>query len=852
MLALALRGLAQRKLRSALTALAILLGVAMVSGTFVLTDQVARAFEAIQRDANAGIDVVVRPPETFGGGGATVRTLPADLVEGVRRVPGVEQAAGALELRGALVLDGRVLGEHGPGTEIRAAQPAPFDTTRVVSGRRVQRSGELAILAQTAREERIELGDRVGIASRGGVRETTVVGTFDSGASNTAGRGSSAVIAHRADVEAWFEQRDRVTGIEATARPGVDADELAARVRDELGGGVEVRTGEQSAQEAAREVNDRIAGFLVPALLSFAGAAVLVGAFIIFNTFSITVAQRAREFALLRCLGASRAQVMRTVALEALAVGALASIAGMAAGVGFAAVVSALFDAVGAAIPRGELVLAPRTVLISLAVGLGITLAAALVPALRATRVPPVAALSELPPPTTRRARRWTTVLSIAVLAAGIVAVAAGAFGSGPAVARLSTMAGGAVLVFVGVALNARHLVRPLASAIGWPLQRSFGTTGLLARENAMRNPARTAITSAALMVGLALVVFVSVFAASLKDSISGQIDELIRGDLFIYPANFQPMPPGVVSATAQVAGVATATGIAFEQIEVDGRPSNPVYDIALGVDPSVLARVYRFEWVRGSDAVLRELSGDAALVEEQFARARGVEMGDTYRVRTTSGARATFRVIGIYRDPTILQGTMVDARALARVALNRDPTFVLADVAGGADAEDVQRRVKEALAGFPLATIQSRTQYKETIEDRLGQLVSLIYALLGVSLLIALFGIANSLFLTIHERIREFGLLRAVGASQSQLRRIVRFESVITAVIGGFLGIAIGVLFASLVIGSLGDFGLGLSVPAGQLALFAVLAVVAGLIGAALPARRGARVDVLTALHHD
>ena len=851
MLALALRGLAQRKLRSALTALAILLGVAMVSGTFVLTDQISRAFADIQRDANAGIDVVVAPPETFGGG-SSARTLPAALVDRVRGVPGVERAEGALEVRGALVIGGRVLESRGPGTEIRAAQPAPFDSTRVVAGRRVERPGELAVLAETARQEGLGVGDRVGIAARGGVRQTTVVGTFDSGGSNTPGSGPAAVIAHRADVESWFEQRGRVTGIEATARPGIGADALAARVRDELGAGVEVRTGEQSAQEAAQEVNDSIAGFLVPALLSFAGAAVLVGAFIIFNTFSITVAQRAREFALLRCLGASRAQVMRTVAVEALAVGALASVAGILAGVGFAAGVSALFGAAGASIPRGDLVLAPRTIAVSLAVGLGITLIAALAPALRATRVPPVAALSELPPPTTRRRRRWTTVLSLAVLAAGVVAVAAGAFGSGPAVARLSTMAGGAVLVFVGVALNARHLVRPLASAIGWPLQRSFGTTGRLARENAMRNPARTAITSAALMVGLALVVFVSVFAASLKDSISGQIDELIRGDLFVYPANFQPMPPEVVIATREVPGVATATGVAFEEIEVDGRPSNPVYDIALGVDPTALARVYRFEWVKGSDAVLQQLRGDAALVEEQFARARGVGMGDTYRVRTTAGRRATFRVIGIYRDPTILQGTMVDARSLAPISTTGDPTFVLADVAGGTDAARVQRQVKEALAGFPLAAIQSRTEYKETIEDRLGQLVSLIYALLGVSLVIALFGIANSLFLTIHERIREFGLLRAIGASSPQLRRIVRYESVITAVIGGLLGIAVGVLFASLVIGSLGDFGLGLSVPAGQLAGFAALAVAAGVVGAALPARRGARVDVLAALHHD
>lgn len=851
MLPLALRGLAQRKLRSSLTALAILLGVAMVAGTFVLTDQIAGAFEDIQRDANAGIDVVVRPQETFGNHGRE-RTLPLSLLERVRAVEGVEAAEAELEVNGSLVVDGDVVETRGPPTEIRSAQPAPFDATRVVAGRRVQAPGELAVLGETATRAGIEIGDEIGIVSRRGVEPVEVVGTFDLGASNTPVGGISAVIAARSDIETWFEESGRATGIEATAAPGVDADALAGRIDAVLGDDVTVRTGEQSAQEAAQEINDQIAGFLVPALLSFAGAAVLVGAFIIFNTFSITVAQRAREFALLRCLGASRAQLMRTVALEALIIGIIASVAGILVGLGIALGISALFDAVGVAIPRGGLVLAPRTIAVSLAVGLGITLLAALAPALRATRVAPVAALSEAPVVVTRRRRRWSTLLALAILALGVAAVIAGAFGSGPATQRLSTMGAGAVLVFIGVALNARHLVRPLAGAIGWPLQRVFRTPGRLARENAMRNPSRTAITSAALMVGLALVVFVSVFAASLRGSISENIDELIRGDLFVYPENFQPMAPQVASAIGAVPGIDVATGIAFEPLQVDGRPSNPIYDIALGVDPAALGRVYRFEWVEGSDALLARLSGNRALVEEQFARARGVGVGDSYAVRTTSGGRARFEVIGIYRDPAVLQGTMVDARTLARISAASDPTFVLADIAAGADAEEVQAGVERALQEFPLATVQSRAEYQKTIADRLGQLVSLIYALLGVSLVISLFGIANNLYLSIHERIREFGLLRAVGASRSQLRRIVRYESVITAVIGGLLGIGVGVVFASLIIGSLGEFGLSLSVPIPSLLGFAALAVLAGVLGAALPARRGARVDVLAALHHD
>lgn len=853
MTTLALRGLAQRKLRSLLTAIAILLGVAMVAGTFVLTDQITRAFDEIQREANAGIDVVVRAPATFGapaqGGGPRLRE---DLLEQVRATPGVQAAEGELIVNGPLVVRNELVGGGGPPTEFSAVQPAPFDSTDLSAGRRPQRSGELALLAETARRANLSIGDELAVATRDGLQPVTLVGTFELGTSGPSTGGLSLAQAWRLDLERWFDVRGRFSSIEATAQEGVDDSELATAIGDRLGSGVDVRTGAQAAEQAADEINDQISSFLVPALLAFAGAAVLVGAFIIFNTFSITVAQRAREFALLRCLGASRAQILRSVALEALVVGTLASLAGIAAGLAFAAGVSALFDAVGAQIPRSGLVLELRTVLISLAVGIGVTLLAAFAPALRATRVTPVQALSDAPVTATRRRRRWSAVVAALVSLGGLGLLISGAFGSGPAAARLSTMALGAVLVFIGVALSAKYFVRPLASLLGRPLERAFHTPGRLARENAMRNPARTSITSAALMVGLALVVYVAVFAASLQSSISGNIDRLVRGDLFVYSESFQPFSPAVVDRAGAVPGIDTATGLVYDQIQVDGRPSNPFYDAMLGVDPAKLPSVYRFEWVEGSDSLLPRLSGDRALVEEQFARAREVGVGDTYEVRTPSGGRGTFEVLGIYRDPAVLQGTIVDARAHARLSSVRDPMFVLADIAPGEDADAVESQLRAALDEFPVVAVESRAQYKETIEEGLGQLVMLIYALLAVSLVISLFGIANNLFLSIHERVREFGLLRAIGASRSQLRRIIRYESIITAAIGGLLGTAVGVLFAWLVITSLADFGLSFSLPAGQLVVFAILAVMVGVLGATLPARRGARVDVLQALHHD
>jgi len=578
---------------------------------------------------------------------------------------------------------------------------------------------------------------------------------------------------------------------------------------------------------------------------------VLVGAFIIFNTFSITVAQRRREFALLRSLGATRRQVLGAVSLEALVLGLLASGAGIVAGLGFARLLGALFDAAGFGIPRSGVVLAPRTIVASLAVGIGVTLGAALGPAVRATRVPPVAAMHDVPPQPTRRALCWTGAASALIGLLGIALLVQGLFGSAPATSQLASMGGGAVLIFIAVALSARYLVRPLASAIGWPIARIFQTPGQLARENAMRNPGRTAATAAALMVGLGLVVFVAVFAAALKFSFSDQLDRLVRADVVITDQSFRPVARGVEARISAIPGVQASMPLYYDQIEVDGRRSNVTVDAADGVDPAKLHSVYAFEWVQGSDALVEQLEGDRALSEEQFAKRHGLDVGDRYRVRTPSGGRGSFTVLGIYRDPSMLQGTLVAIGALRRISTEKNPFAFFVAVADDADAATVQRRIEEALKAFPTADVRSSAEYKQLIEDQLNNIVYLLYALLAMSLAISLFGIANSLFLSIHERTREFGLLRALGATRSQIRRIVRYESVITSASGGVAGIAIGVLFAWLTTRSLDEWNLSFALPADQLVAVLVLAVLVGVAAAAAPARRGSRIDVLDAIHY-
>jgi putative ABC transport system permease protein len=414
-------------------------------------------------------------------------------------------------------------------------------------------------------------------------------------------------------------------------------------------------------------------------------------------------------------------------------------------------------------------------------------------------------------------------------------------------------MAGGAVLVFVGIALMARHIVRPVAALVGWPLERAFHEPGRLARENAMRNPGRTATTSSALMVGLGLVVFVAVFAAGMKTTVGDSFDRLLTSDLIVTSRSMEPLPVDAGPAIANVPGVNAVTPQFVDQLQVNGEPADAIVDILNGVEPVQLRAVWDFDWRQGgSDELLDRLTGSAALVEEQFAKTHGIELGEDFIIQTPSGARVHLQALGEYRDPMLLQGVVVEQRTFERASSLPDPFAYYVKTSGWTDPAGLQRAVDGALEGFPAAQVQTTDEYRDKIGARLDQMVYLLYALLAMSVVISLFGIANSLFLSIHERTREFGLLRAIGATRTQVRRVVRYESVITALIGGLLGVAIGLLFGYLMTAALADLGLSFSVPVGQLAGFLVLAVVVGVLAAVVPARRGARIDVLDALHQE
>ena len=844
---LAFRSLASRPLRTVLTLLAILLGVAMITGTYVLTDQIDNGFANIFETSFKGTAVQVEPKTSFTSlEGDAAQTLSDDLVAQVLAVPGVDRAAGVYETMGAAIVDGEPVETGGAPTLLTTDTGQPFNQSTLVAGGEIQGRNEVAIIKSFADKAGLEPGDTFTVAGPAGLEEVKVAGVFEWGESGSLG-GTIVVAGRLQDVQRWGGEPGRVSGVSISADPGVTPKELAADVKAALPAGVGVKTGEQAAADATAETADAIGSFLTPVLLAFAGVSVFVGAFIIFNAFSITVAQRRREFAMLRALGASRRQVLASVVAEALTLGVLASAIGIAAGLGVAKGINMLFKAVGADIPTAGIALEPRTILIAVLVGVGVTLLSALAPALRATRVPPVAALQEgaaLPP---TRFTRFSTTIALAFTALGAGSLAYGIFADGGANGRLLFMGLGALLLFVAIAMLAKFVVRPASRIIGWPMEMFAPTSGRLARDNAGRNPSRTAATAAALMIGLAMVVFVAVFAQAMKGSFSGAISESTRADLVTQDRSaYLTVPQKAVRALKDVPGVEAAAGVAWAPLKVKG--SGIVN--ANAVDPTVWTEVWGPDWRRGgSDALYTKLDATHVILEDGSPIAAKVEAGDTISVTSQSGEKAKLTVLGFYRDQMAYTGMMVSLDTLEEldVPTAAGMTLVRTDGSGG-----VQAAVQKALAEYPTQKVETKAEYLDSVNKMVDQILMMFYGLLAMSVLISIFGIVNTLVLSVHERTREIGMLRAIGATRRQLGQMVRYESVITAVIGGVLGTLVGIAMGYVIVTQLGGDGLVFSLPWLQLGVFLVLAVVVGVVAAVLPARRAANTRILEAIQYE
>lgn len=839
----ALRGLLARKTRLVLTALAVALGVTLISGTYVFTDTINSSFDRIFAAAYEKTDVAVTPnTDVSSGDFEEIDPIPAEVVDRIERLPQVAAVAGSVFDEHGTILDadGDPISNGAPNFIASVQDIERFETFTVAEGRLPRTDDEVALDRSTAKRKDFEVGGTVDIVDKQPRKTYRIVGLVGLAGTDSYGGAGVALMTlpeaqRMAGKEGAFDQ------VDVAAEPGTSPEELRDAVREVLPARFDVRTGSEEAESQSQDIRDEL-GFLTTALLAFAGISVFVGAFIIFNTFSITVAQRAREFGLLRTLGASRGQVLRSVLTEGLVLGAMGSLAGLLLGVAVAKGLKELFYAIGFDVPSSGTVLETRTIVVSLLVGITVTLVASFAPALRATRVPPVAALREGVALPVTRSSRVMFPLSVVLSIAGVAALVVSLTAIEDATTGLSIAGAGAVATFLGVGLMSPKLVVPIAGVVGRPFR---GITGRLARENALRHPSRTAATAAALMIGVALVSFASIFASSAKETLSGYIDRGLEGDAVVaHKDGWSPFSSETVARIAGVDGVATVSGLLFAQFEQDGED-----EYITGVDPATLTQVYN---VTEGAEVIRGLERGEIALGRDHAEEEGLEVGSTITVRTARRQRLELRVAGVYEDKAELLGDRVLAAETVRedIGITR-PSYVFAAFDDGADGEATRAEIGRVLdAEFPQTEALSAQEFKDDQAAQIDQVLGLIYALLALAVIVSLFGIVNTLALSITERTRELGMLRAIGTSRRQVRSMIRKESIIISVIGGVLGLGVGVLLSVVFTQALDD--IVLHVPPGALAMLLVLSAVAGVLAAALPARRASRLDVLEALAYE
>ena len=846
---LGLKSLWARKVRALATSFAVVIGVAFVAGSYILTDTIFAAFDEIFSESLSGTSVVVTAQNPVEQENGEVPTIRASLLPRIERTQGVKEAAGAIFTPGGFFdAEGDKIGNKFAPKFISSTLPGELESLNYVEGHRPRGPTEASIDKAAAESSSLELGEEIGIVGQGKLEEFRLVGFSQLGSASFGGASIAQVTLPVA--QRLTHKRGRFDQISVAAQGGVSPATLKRRIASEMPAGVRVETGTESADRSSEEIRDNL-GFLQTFLLVFGFIAVFVGSFLIFNTFSITVAQRVTEFGLLRTLGASRPQILTTVLIEALAIGLLGALLGIAAGLLIALLLNALLEAFGVDLPTTSLVLESRTVIVALLVGVIVTFVSSLIPALRSTRVPPIAALGAFTPRPSRRRRVAYLVLSALLGLAGLAGLLAGLLGNGSAGARAGLMGGGAAVIVIAVSLFSPRLVPPLARLAGWPLERLRRLTGRLARENAQRNPSRTAITAAALMISLALVTFVTVFAAGLKSSVAQVVDENFAGGLVIQNSDgFSPIPDGAAKAAERVPGVGlVATIRSAEAKALDGGGTVKVSAPTLNVGEALT-----IEWEKGGPATLRDLEDDEAIVSGSFASSHDLEVGDSFRLLTQTGRKPRFRVVGEIDSKLGVFGSALMTQAvLARDFGQTQDTTDFIKTEPGADAAEVQALLTKGVEiAFPTAEVLNQEELKESREEQVDQLVNLFYALLILAIVISEFGIANTLALSIHERRRELGMLRAIGMSRRQVRTMVRYEAVITALIGAILGMALGIVFATLIAQPLKDEGFTLSYPIVSLVVLLVLAGLLGVLAAIPPARRASRLDVLESLQYE
>ncbi len=848
------KGLAGHKLRFLLTALAVVLGVSFIAGTLVLTATIQQTFDDLFANINRGTDAAVRSANVIKGdfGNDQRANVPASLVDVVKQTPTVEDAVGNIQpYAQAVDNNDKAIGGNGPPTFGVGWDPNPkLNQFHIVAGHEPQQADEVVVDKGTADKGHFQVGQKVTILTTKAPKQYVLTGIAKFGTVDSLA-GASIVLFTPAEVQRVAGVHDKFSQISVVARPGVSQNQVKQDIQTTLAQdnqtGYQVITGKALTKENQDAVHKAL-GFISTALLVFAFVALIVGMFIIYNTFSIVVAQRMREMALLRAIGASKRQVLASVIGESVVVGILASAVGVVAGIGLSIGLKAVMNAVGFQIPGSGVVLHPSAVVIGLLVGTIVTIISAVVPARQAARVPPIAAMRAvaLERPINRFRRLGIGGL---ILTLGILALFAGLFGN----SGISLVGIGALLMLIGVFVVSPLFARQLARTIGVPLTKLRGIVGSMSRENAARNPRRTATTGAAVMIAVSLVGFITIFAASANASIGSAIDQQLKTDYIVtLKGGGGPggggLSPALAHKIAALPQIQASTPIRLGSAAITGGNT-----FLAAVDPAAVGELYDFGVKSGTIAALS--APNTIAVSSRKADSKHLKVGSIVPARFVQTGKQNLKVAFIYKNNTLAGDYII---SLTTFEKNFAPQFqldvqIFAKLKPGVSAAQGRAAIEPLVKPYPNADLKDNAQYKADQKKQVNQVLVLVYVLLFLAVIIAFIGIVNTMTLSIYERTREIGLLRAVGGSRSQVRSMVRWEAVIIALFGTVLGIALALFFGWAVVEALHDQGFTkFSAAPTSLVIIVVITGVATLGWASLPARRAAKLDVLKAVSQE
>jgi putative ABC transport system permease protein len=849
---LTIKSLFARKLRLALTSLAIVLGVSFIVSSFVVADSLRSTFDDLVEELQGDVDITVRATQEFGNEDSRPR-VSADVLPTVQDVDGVQAATGNISLLGVVPItaDGDPVSSMGPPLlGVNWDDDPDLGQFIVQEGRAPEGPDEFALDQDAADEDDFQVGQTYTVSSPvAGNREFTLVGIFAFNDEDTDVLATlSAFDVETAQEFLGFE--GEFSTISVKVEDGVDRSVVEQRLTEALPDGVEAVDREVTVEEN-KDAFGQISGIFGNVLLAFAIITLVVSAFLINNTFQIVIGQRVKELALLRAIGATGRQVSRSVLLESLVIGAVSTVIGIGAGVLLSFGLRALFDAIGFSLPSGPLVIAPRTIIVAIVVGVGVTLLASLAPARKARRVPPIAAMrDDFQLAGTSMKRRL--VFGVVVTAVGAFLMGWGLFGDLDTAPLLTVLSVGALAVFIGINLLSPLVARPVAKTLGAPIQGVYKTTGRLSRENAARNPQRTASTAAALMIGLALVSMASVVGASLRTTFLDIIGNAVTADYFIQPDSggagaFGGIPRTFSEELAEQPEIDSVVPYRFVDQGVQINSSTKAIS---GTDLGTFPRHLDIDVEEGS---LDDLAPGSLLVHRDSADDNDISVGDVVPVTFVDGQVEDMTVAAIFGDASILGNWVIDLTTFERHFPGSSDGFVSARIAEGVDPEQAQAAVDRVTAGFPQVKAETKAEFEESTRAQLDSFLAVITGFLAFALLIALLGIANTLALSVFERTRELGLLRAVGMTRRQLRRMVRWEAAIIAVFGALLGVVLGIIFGVAAASAVPSSVIKtITIPYGQIITYVIIAGFAGLLAAFFPARRAGKLNVLDAISHN